>query len=217
MSMLHTTTATATATAPATDPAPANPYVFARIVYELFIKFNLFTNNPDDLFIITKTPSSIGEYTSCTLKEEWEIVFKEDRSEVHTWYGYKLTKEAIAALNCVFGTRGQTLAYILLRFIPYSNENKYIEEHNIKLYNAFGSYSYVIDNLSVLMQTPNESEDRSTPLIGMIWQHGKYINEKLVRAIFSRSGGINAWTLTNSFGESASSLWRDAGRTNLIF
>ena len=212
--MLHTAPATAPATA---THAKTTAKEFARIVYELFIKFNLFTNNPDDLFIITKTPSSIGEYTSCTLKEEWEIVFKEDRSEVHTWYGYKLTKEAIAALNCVFGTRGQTLAYILLRFIPYFNENKDIEEHNIKLYNAFGSYSYGIENLSVLMQTPNESEDHSTPLIGMIWQHCTYINEKLVRAIFSRSGGINAWTLTNSFGESASSLWRDAGRTNLIF
>ena len=213
------TTATAPAPVPAPVPAnvPTDPYVFAYRVLDLCNKYKLFTVKPDDLFIITKTPSSIGEYTICTLKEEWEIVFKEDRSEVHVWYGYNLTKEAIAALKCVVGTRGQTLAYILLRFIPYSNENKYIEEHNIKLYNAFGSYSYVIENLSELMQTPNESEDHSTPLIGMIWQHGKYINENLVRAIFSRSGGINAWTLINSFGESASSLWRHAGRTNLIF
>ena len=208
--MLHTTTATATATA---THAKTTAKEFARIVYELFIKFNLFTSTPRSLF----TTDTHGTYTSYTLEKEWEIVFKEDRSEVHMWYGYKLTKEAREALNYVVGTRGQLLAYIFLRFIPYSNENKDIEEHNIKLYNAFGSYSYGIENLSELMQTPNESEDRSTPLIGMIWQHGKYINEKLVRAIFSRSGGINAWTLTNSFGESASSLWRHAGRTNLIF
>jgi len=208
MSMLHTAPAPASAT-----HAKTTAKEFAHIVYELFIEFNLFTGIPRSLFTIEKC----GTYTSYTLEKAWEIVFKIDCSEVHMWYGYKLTKEAIAALNCVVGTRGQTLAYILLRFIPYSNENKDIEEHNIKLYNAFGSYSYVIENLSVLMQTPNESEDRSTPLIGMIWQHCKYINEKLVRAIFSSSGGINAWTLTNSFGESASSLWRHAGRTNLIF
>jgi hypothetical protein len=134
------------------------------------------------------------------------------------WYGFKLTKEAKSALSCVVGTRGQKLAYLFMRFIPYLNENKYIKEHNIKLYNAFGSYSYEIENLSVLMQTQNQSEDLSTPLIGMIWQHGKYIDEKLVRAIVNNSGGDKAWTSTNHYGESPSSLWLfKHGRTGLTF
>ena len=185
---------------------------FADEVYNLIVRFKLYTNTPTCLFIYDpKTKKYI-------LDKQWNIVFSEycgDGTNIKNLY--KLTQAVIKSLTYIVGSRGHILIYELMRFLPYSTDNEDIKNMYNKLYYTFCMIFNNKEKLLELMTTPNSINDctLSTPLIGMIWQHRTYLDEDIVRVLIN-SIGVGAWTYKNYYNESAESLW-NAKRNHITF
>ncbi len=174
----------------------------AQAIYELAVKYGLFTSTPKSLF--TSTPKSLFTPNG-RLEDEWDRVFIIWSCDTHHRWEFNLTQDVISALGCIVGDTKFNLAYILLTCIPYSTENKDIEEQHIKLYKALLDRNCIRE---VLSQNPNELECRSTILIRMITQYIN-INTDFVISLI-KTIGADAWTHQNSDGgKSAESLWND--------
>jgi hypothetical protein len=165
---------------------------FAQTIYDLAVKYRLFKSNPISLFTLDDM-----------LEREWDIVFGIWSCDTHQRWEFNLTQDVMSALGCIVGDTNFNLAYILLTCIPYSTENKYIEEKHIKLYKALLDRNCIRE---VLSQNQNELECRSTILIRMITQFIK-INTDFVISLI-KTIGADAWTHQNSDGgKSAEILW----------
>ena len=123
---------------------------------------------------------------------------------------YKLTQETLDALDCIVDKRKKNnLLYILMRFIPYpSKTSKYFEqiEYYKELYKAFYNSFYNNAHAKYTEVVRYKNIYGIIPILGLILQHGKYIDKQLVIHLLNGCGWDN-WTILDVNNDCAKYTW----------
>jgi len=200
--------------------------LFANKIYALCKYYNLFSRDseqpPISLFTTTKyddiqpsnvnnvisSLSSLSSLSSYKINNEWSIVFNLYIDE-NMKTSYKLTQDALDALDCIVDKRKNNLLYILMRFIPYpSKKSKYIEqiEYYKELYKAFYNSFFNNTNAKYIEVVRYKNIYGIIPILGLILQHGKYIDKELVIHLLNGCGWDN-WTILDVNNDCAKYTW----------